>query len=63
MLILGCLKILLTLLSFKNFYSAFDKAFTEANARSEWLKTGIEPFDPDQVIKTFKGEGGDHPKA
>jgi hypothetical protein len=48
---------------FKNFYSAFDKAFTEANIRSGWLKTGIEPFDPDQVLKIFKGEGGDHPEA
>jgi hypothetical protein len=49
--------------SFKNFYSAFEKAFTEANIRSGWLKTGIEPFDPDQVLKIFKGEGGDHPEA
>ena len=48
---------------FKNFYSAFDKAFTEANIRSGWLKTGIEPFDPDQVLKIFKREGGDHPEA
>jgi hypothetical protein len=48
---------------FKNFYSAFDKAFTEANIRSGWPKNGIEPFDPDQVLKTFKGEGGDHVEA
>jgi hypothetical protein len=47
----------------KNFYSAFDKAFIEANIRSVWLKTSIEPFDPDQVLKIFKGEGGDHPEA
>jgi hypothetical protein len=31
----------------KNFYSAFDKAFTEANIRSGWFKTRIEPSDPD----------------
>jgi hypothetical protein len=48
---------------FNNFYSAFDKAFTEANIKSGWLKTGIEPSDPDQVLKIFKGEGGDHPEA
>jgi hypothetical protein len=48
---------------FKNFYSAFDKAFTEANISSGWLKTGIEPFDPDQVLKIFKKEGGDHSEA
>jgi len=45
---------------FKNFYSAFDKTFTEANIRSGWLKTGIEPFDPDQVLKIFKREAGGH---
>jgi hypothetical protein len=48
---------------FKNFYSAFDKAFTEANISSGWLKTGIEPFDPDRVLKIFKREGGDHSEA
>ena len=48
---------------FKNFYSALDRAFTEANVRSGWLKTGIEPFDPDQVLKIFGKEGGDHPGA
>jgi len=46
---------------FKNFYSAFDNAFTEANIRSGWLKTGIEPFDPDQVLKIFNEKAGDHP--
>jgi hypothetical protein len=46
---------------FKNFYPAFDEAFTEANVRSGWLKTGIEPFDPDEVLKIFKRKGGDHP--
>jgi hypothetical protein len=48
---------------FKYFYSAFDKAFTEANVSSGWLKTGIEPFDPDQVLKIFKREGGGHSEA
>jgi len=48
---------------FKNFYSAFDRAFTEANVRSAWLKTGMEPFDPDQVLKIFKRKGSDHPEA
>jgi len=45
---------------FKTFYSAFDKTFIEANIRSGWLKTGIEPFDPDQVLKIFKKGTGDH---
>jgi len=47
---------------FKSFYSAFDKAFTEANISSRWLKTGKEPFDPDQVLKIFKREGDSHPE-
>lgn len=42
---------------FKDFYSAFDSAFTEANIRSGWLKAGIEPFDPDQVLKVFDEKG------
>jgi hypothetical protein len=48
---------------FKNFYSAFDNAFTEVNMRSGWLKAGIEPFNPDQVLKIFDERGGDHPGA
>ena len=48
---------------FKNFYSAFDNAFTEANIRSGWLKTGIEHFDPNQVLKIFDEKGGDRPEA
>ena len=48
---------------FKNFYLAFNRTFTEANIRSGWLKTGIEPFDPDQVLKIFKREGGGYPEA
>ena len=48
---------------FKNFYSAFDKAFIETNIRSGWLKTGLEPFDPDQILNIFKKEGDDHPIA
>lgn len=45
---------------FKNFYSAFDKTFIKTNIMSGWLKTGIEPFDPDQVLKIFKKETNDH---
>jgi hypothetical protein len=41
---------------FKNFYPAFDKTFIEANIRSGWLKTGIEPFDLEQVLKIFGKE-------
>jgi hypothetical protein len=44
-------------------YSAFDKAFTKANVWSGWLKAGVEPFDPDQVLKIIKREGGNHPEA
>jgi hypothetical protein len=29
---------------FKNFYLAYDRAFTEANIKSSWQKTGLEPF-------------------
>jgi hypothetical protein len=39
---------------FKNFYPTFDKTFTEANIRSGWHKTSIEPFDPEQVLKIFR---------
>ena len=48
---------------FKEFYSAFDSAFTEANIRSGWLKTGIEPVNQDQVLKIFDEKGGDNPGA
>jgi hypothetical protein len=40
---------------FKNFYSAFDSAFTEANVRSGWRKTGIGPFNPHQVLDKKDG--------
>jgi hypothetical protein len=49
--------------SFKNFYPAFDSAFTEANIKSGWLKTGIEPFDPNQVLKIFDEKGQDRHEA
>jgi hypothetical protein len=39
---------------FRNFYTAFDKTFTEANIRSGWHKTGINPFDLEQVLKIFR---------
>lgn len=41
---------------FKNFYLAYDRAFIEANVKSGWQKTGLEPFDPEQVLKIFKKE-------
>ena len=41
---------------FKIFYPAFDKAFTEDNIRSGWRKTGIEPWDPAEVLKIFDKE-------
>jgi hypothetical protein len=45
---------------FKNFYSAYDRAFTEDNIVSAWQKTGLEPFDPQRVLKIFqKGGAGD----
>jgi hypothetical protein len=45
---------------FKNFYSAYDRAFTQDNIKSGWQKTGLEPFDPEQVLKIFKkGVAGD----
>jgi hypothetical protein len=48
---------------FKNFYSAFDKTFIKANIMSGWLKTGIEPFEPDQVLKIFKKETNDRSRT
>jgi hypothetical protein len=48
---------------FKNFYSAFDKTPIKANIMSGWLKTGIEPFDPDQVLKIFKKETNDRSRT
>jgi hypothetical protein len=42
--------------SFENFHSAYDRAFTEDNIKSGWQKTGLEPFDPEQVLKIFKKE-------
>jgi hypothetical protein len=44
---------------FTIFYPAFDKAFTEGNIRSAWRKTGIEPWDPAQVLKIFDKEAGE----
>jgi hypothetical protein len=48
---------------FKNFYSAFDNAFTEANVRSGWRKTGIEPFDPHQVLDVVDKKGRNQPET
>jgi hypothetical protein len=44
---------------FTIFYPAFDKAFTEENIRSGWRKTGIEPWNPAEVLKIFDKEGGE----
>ena len=44
---------------FAIFYQAFDKAFTAENIRSGWRKTGIEPWDPDQVLDIFGKEAGE----
>jgi hypothetical protein len=41
---------------FKNFYPAYDRAFTEDNIKSGWHKTGLEPFDSEQVLKIFNKE-------
>jgi hypothetical protein len=44
---------------FRNFYTAFNKTFTEANIRSGWHNTGVNPFDREQVLKIFmKDEEG-----
>ena len=39
---------------FKNFQSAYDRAFTEDNIQSGWHKTGLEPLDPERVLNIFK---------
>jgi hypothetical protein len=39
---------------FENFYPAFDKGSTKAIIGSGSRKTGIELFDPEQVLKVFK---------
>ena len=44
---------------FKNFYPSFDRAFTEANMVSGWHRTGIAPFQPEEVLKIFKKDGGE----
>jgi hypothetical protein len=41
---------------FENFYPSFDSAFAEANIASGWRKTGIEPFEPEEVLKPFEKE-------
>lgn len=38
---------------FSIFWPAFEKAFTEENIVSAWSKTGIWPFDPQKVLKSF----------
>jgi hypothetical protein len=51
---------------FAIFYPAFDKAFTEENIRSAWRKTGIEPWDPAEVLQIFdkeECEGSDSSQA
>lgn len=48
---------------FKNFYSAYDIPFTEDNIKSGWHKTGLEPFDPEQVLKIFKKEEAEEEDA
>lgn len=45
---------------FKNFYPAYDKAFTEENIKAGWRKTGLEPFNPQRVLNIFeRGEADD----
>ena len=44
---------------FTIFYPAFDKTFTEENIRSGWRKTGVEPWDPAQVLKVFNTEASE----
>lgn len=38
---------------FSLFWPAFEKAFTEQNIASAWSNTGIWPFDPQKVLKSF----------
>ena len=33
------------------FWPAYLKAFTDANIQSAWRKTGLFPFNPDEVLK------------
>ena len=39
---------------FDLFWPAHQAAFTPANIKSGWEKTGLQPFDPSQVIKQIK---------
>ncbi|OQN95385.1 hypothetical protein B0A48_18633 [Cryoendolithus antarcticus] len=41
---------------FSNFFRAYQRAFTEANIKSAWLKTGLEPFNPDEMLQIFKND-------
>ena len=38
---------------FSLFWPAFEKAFTRKNIASAWTNTGIWPFDPQKVLKSF----------
>lgn len=44
---------------FENLYPSFDRALAEANVASGWPKTGIEPFEPEAVLKLFEKEEGE----
>ena len=38
---------------FRLFWPAFLKAFSESNIHSAWRKTGLNPFDPTAVLRSF----------
>jgi AraC-like DNA-binding protein len=42
---------------FSLFWPAFEKAFTKDNILSAWSNTGISPFDPQKVLKSFPEAG------
>jgi len=41
---------------FKIFWTAFEQTFTEKTIGSAWSKTGIWPFNPEEVLKTLPPE-------
>lgn len=42
---------------FSLFWPAFQKAFTIKNIASAWRKTGLLPFDPEQVLSQIRPQG------
>jgi hypothetical protein len=45
------------------FWPAFQRAFSEKNIGSAWSKTGIRPFNPEEVLEIFSPEAVASPRT